>query len=65
MLAEHHKAITQYTRNTNYSERCNTPLRQRVPCLARVTLAFSKKLANHSGAITYFICHDNLTRAAA
>jgi len=29
------------------------------------TLAFSKKLVNHIGAIKYFICHDNLTRAAA
>jgi hypothetical protein len=28
-------------------------------------LSFSKKLANHIGAIRYFICHDNLTRVAA
>ena len=27
--------------------------------------SFSKKLANHIGAIKYFICHYNLTRAAA
>jgi hypothetical protein len=25
----------------------------------------SKKAANHIGAIRYFICHDNFTRAAA
>jgi hypothetical protein len=25
----------------------------------------SKKLANHMGAIKLFICHDNLTKAAA
>jgi hypothetical protein len=31
----------------------------------RDTLAFSKKLANHIGAIKYFICHYNLTKAAA
>jgi hypothetical protein len=28
-------------------------------------LSFSKKLANHIGAIRYFICHYNLTRVAA
>jgi hypothetical protein len=31
----------------------------------RGTLAFSKKAVNHIGAIRYFICHYNLTRAAA
>jgi insertion element IS1 protein InsB len=31
----------------------------------RETLSFSKKLANHIGAIKYFICHDNLTKATA
>jgi hypothetical protein len=39
-------------------------LRQRVSRLARSTLAFSKKVENHIGAIHYFICHYNLTRAA-
>jgi hypothetical protein len=29
------------------------------------TLSFSKKLANHVGAIKFFICHDNLAKAAA
>lgn len=29
------------------------------------TLAFSKNLANDIGAIKYFICHYNLTKAAA
>jgi insertion element IS1 protein InsB len=33
--------------------------------LVRETLSFSKKLANHIGAIQYFICHYNLTRVAA
>jgi hypothetical protein len=28
-------------------------------------LSFSKKLANHIGAIKYFICHYNLTKATA
>ena len=40
-------------------------LRQRVSRLVRETLSFSKKLANHIGAITYFICHYNLTRRGA
>lgn len=31
----------------------------------RTALSFSKKLANHVGAITMFICNDNLTKAAA
>jgi len=40
-------------------------MRQRVSRLVRDTLAFSQKLAHHIGAIKYFLCHDNLTRAAA
>jgi hypothetical protein len=40
-------------------------LRQRLSRLVRETLSFSKKLTHHIGAIKYFICHDNLTRAAA
>jgi hypothetical protein len=39
--------------------------RQRVSRLVRDALSFSKKLANHIGAIKLFICHYNLTRAAA
>jgi IS1 family transposase len=50
---------------TNHIERFNNTLRQRVSRLVRDTLAFSKKLANHIGAIKYFICHYNLTKAAA
>ena len=63
--AAQHKAITKQARKTNHIERFNTTLRQRVSRLVRDTLAFSKKLANHVGAIKYFICHDNLTKAAA
>ena len=62
---ERHKAITKKARKTNYIERFNNTLRQRVSRLVRETLAFSKKAANHRGAIRYFICHYNLTRAAA
>jgi insertion element IS1 protein InsB len=63
--AERHKAITKHARKTNHVERFNNTLRQRVSRLVRDTLSFSKKLAHHIGAIKYFICHYNLTRAAA
>jgi len=60
-----HKAITKHARKTNHIERFNNTLRQRVSRLVRETLSFSKKLANHIGAIRYFICHDNLTKVTA
>src|SRR5207245_101821 len=63
--ATQHKAITKHARKTNHIERFNNTMRQRVSRLVRDTLAFSKNLANHIGAIKYFICHYNLTRAAA
>ena len=63
--AAQHKAISKLARKTNHIERFNNTLRQRVSRLVRETLSFSKKLANHIGAIKYFICHYNLTRAAA
>jgi insertion element IS1 protein InsB len=63
--AERHKAITKHARKTNHIERFNNTLRQRVSRLVRETLSFSKKLAYHIGAIKYFICHDNLAKAAA
>ena len=63
--AAQHKAITKKSRKTNHIERFNNTLRQRVSRLVRDTLAFSKKLANHIGALKYFICSYNLTRAAA
>jgi IS1 family transposase len=61
--AAQHKAITKLARKTNHVERFNNTLRQRVSRLVRETLSFSKKLANHIGAIKYFICYYNLTRA--
>jgi insertion element IS1 protein InsB len=63
--AARHKAITKHARKTHHIERFNNTLRQRLSRLVRETLSFSKKLANHIGAIRYFICHYNLTRAAA
>jgi insertion element IS1 protein InsB len=63
--AAQHKAITKKARKTNHIERFNNTLRQRISRLVRATLAFSKNLENHIGAIRYFICHYNLTRASA
>jgi insertion element IS1 protein InsB len=63
--AVRHKAITKKARKTNHIERFNSTLRQRVSRLVRETLSFSKKLANHIGAIKYFICHYNLAKAVA
>jgi IS1 family transposase len=62
---EQHRAITKQARKTNHIERFNNTLRQRVSRLVRETLSFSKTLANHIGAIKYFICHYNLTRRGA
>ena len=45
---------------TSGVERFNCTLRQRCSRLARKTLSFSKKLANHIGAVKYFLCHYNL-----
>jgi IS1 family transposase len=61
--AEQHQAISKLARKTNHIERFNNTLRQRVSRLVRSALSFSKKLANHIGAIKMFICHYNLTRA--
>jgi insertion element IS1 protein InsB len=55
--AERHHAVGKETGKTNHIERFNNTLRQRVSRLVRKTLSFSKKLANHIGAIWYFI-HD-------
>jgi insertion element IS1 protein InsB len=63
--AGQHRVITKHARSTNHIERFNNTLRQRVARLVRETLSFSKTLANHIGAITYFICHYNLEKAAA
>ena len=63
--AAQHQAISKLARKTNHIERFNNTLRPRVSRLVRDALSFSKKLANHIGAMKLFICHYNLTRAAA
>jgi insertion element IS1 protein InsB len=60
-----HRVITKYARKTNHIERFNNTLRQRVSHLVRDTLSFSKKFANHIGAIKFFICHYNFTKVGA
>src|SRR5262245_33151876 len=65
MPAAQHQAISKLACKTNHIERFNNTLRQRVSRLVRDALSFSKKLANHIGAIKLFICHYNLTRAVA
>ena len=60
-----HKAMTKKARKTHHVERLNNTLRPRVSRLVRETLSFSKQLAQHIGAIKYFICHYNLMRVAA
>jgi insertion element IS1 protein InsB len=60
-----HRAMTKKARKTNHIERFNNTLRQRVSRLVRETLSFSKKLANHIGAIKYFICNYKLEKAGA
>ena len=50
-----HRAVGKDTGQTNYIERFNNTMRQRISRLGRKTLSFSKKLSNHMGAIWYFI----------
>jgi insertion element IS1 protein InsB len=61
--AKQHRVVKKQKRITNHIERFNCTLRQRVSRLVRASLSFSKKLANHIGAIKYFICHYNLDKA--
>lgn len=54
-----HRAVGKETGHTSHIERFNCTLRQRVSRLVRKTLSFSKNIANHIGAIWYFIHHYN------
>ena len=57
--SKRHKAVGKETGKTNYIERFNCTMRQRIARLVRKTLSFSKKLENHIGAIWLFIHHYN------
>ncbi len=54
-----HRAVGKESGKTNHIERFNLTVRQRVSRLVRKTLSFSKKLANHIGAIWNFVHHYN------
>jgi len=60
-----HRAIAKLAGKTNQVEHFTCTLRQRAARLVRATLSFSKKVGNHSGALRYFSCDDNLTRSVA
>jgi IS1 family transposase/transposase-like protein len=59
---DQHQPVTKKSGLTNHIERFNCTLRQRVSRLVRDSLAFSKKIDKHIGAIAYFICHYNQTK---
>ena len=56
---DQHRPVKKNSGKTNHLERFNCTLRQRVSRLVRKTLSFSKKQANHIGAIWYFVHHYN------
>ncbi len=58
-----HKAVSKDSGKTNYIERFNNTMRQKISQFVRKTLSFSKKLSNHLGAIWYFIheCNASLS----
>lgn len=57
--SKRHKSVGKETGQTNYIERFNCTMRQRISRLVRKTLSFSKKEENHIGAIWYFIHYYN------
>jgi len=57
--SKRHRAVGKESGQTNHIERFNCTLRQRVSRLVRKTLSFSKNIANHVGAIWYFIHYYN------
>lgn len=57
--SKRHRAVGKETGLTNYIERFNCTIRQRVSRLVRKTLSFSKKLDNHISAIGNFIHYYN------
>lgn len=59
--SERHCAVGKETGQTNRIERLNCTLRQRISRLVRKTLSFSKKIANHIGAIWHFVHHYNVS----
>ena len=62
--SKRHCAVGKDSGQTNHIERFNNTLRQRCSRLVRKTLSFSKKLANHFGALWYFINDYNAQQRA-
>ncbi|MCC7452122.1 MAG: hypothetical protein IT324_32255 [Anaerolineae bacterium] len=62
--SKRHKAVDKASGQTSVIERLNNTIRQRCSRLARKALSFSKKLANHIGALWYFIHAYNRHRLA-
>jgi Transposase and inactivated derivatives, IS1 family len=62
---EQYRSVSKDSGKTCHIERFNCTVRQRISRLVRKALSFSKKLENHIGAIKYFFCYYNLSRAAA
>jgi insertion element IS1 protein InsB len=60
--SKRHKAVDKASGKTSLIERLNNTIRQRCSRLVRKALSFSKKLANHIGAIWYFIHAYNRQR---
>ncbi len=63
-IEETHVGVGKASGLTAGIERFNCTLRQRASRLVRKALSFSKSLANHVGAIKYFICNYNLKMQA-
>lgn len=59
-----HRPVGKESGKTNHIERFNNTIRQRISCLVRATLSFSKKLENYLGAVWYFIHHYNASLQA-
>lgn len=58
---DRHVAAGKDSGLTNHIERFNNTLRHRVSRRVRDSLAFSKKPANHIGAIWFFVHHYNFS----
>ena len=62
--SKRHRAVGKDSGHTSHIERLNNTLRQRCSRLVRKTRSFSKKRANHIGALWYFVHDDNARRRA-
>ena len=60
---ELHEAVGKRSGKTNHIERFNNTLRQRLACLVRDTLSFSKDLAWHQLRVRLFLLRYNRDRA--